>query len=53
MASYVESALTKGEQIVYQGKVSLWSMTPLFILGVLFIAFYGIGLLISIKKCTG
>jgi uncharacterized membrane protein YdbT with pleckstrin-like domain len=45
MASYVESALTKGEQVVYQGKVSLWSMTFLFLLGLLFIGFYGLGLL--------
>ena len=45
MASYVESALTKGEQVMYQGKVSLWSLAPLFLLGLLFLAFYGLGLL--------
>jgi uncharacterized membrane protein YdbT with pleckstrin-like domain len=45
MASYVESALTKGEQVMYQGKVSIWSLAPLFLLGLLFLAFYGFGLL--------
>lgn len=45
MASYVESALTKGEQVVYQGKVSIWSLAPLLLLGLIFIAFYGLGLL--------
>lgn len=45
MASYVESALTKGEQVVYQGKVSIWSLMPLLLLGLIFLAFYGLGLL--------
>lgn len=45
MASYVESALTKGEQVVYQGKVSIWSLAPLLLLGFIFLAFYGLGLL--------
>ena len=45
MASYVEGALTKGEQVVYQGKVSTWSLVPLLLLGLIFLAFYGLGLL--------
>jgi uncharacterized membrane protein YdbT with pleckstrin-like domain len=45
MASYVESVLTKGEKVVYQGKVSIWSLTPLFFIGLIFIALYGLGLL--------
>ncbi|MFN3885303.1 MAG: PH domain-containing protein, partial [Rhodocyclaceae bacterium] len=45
MASYVESALTKGEQVVYQGKVSIWSLMPLLLLGLVFLFFYGLGLL--------
>ena len=45
MASYVESALTKGEQVVYQGKVSIWSLVPLLLLGLIFLAVYGLGLL--------
>lgn len=45
MASYVENALTKGEQVVYQGKVSIWSLLPLLLLGLIFLAVYGLGLL--------
>ncbi|GHT82875.1 hypothetical protein AGMMS49543_08660 [Betaproteobacteria bacterium] len=45
MASYVESALTKGEQVVYQGKISIWSLVPLLLLGLIFLAVYGLGLL--------
>lgn len=45
MGSYVEGALTKGEQVVHQGKVSLWSLLPLLLLGLLFIWAYGLGLL--------
>jgi uncharacterized membrane protein YdbT with pleckstrin-like domain len=45
MASYVESALTKGEQVVYQGKVSIWSLVPLILLGLVFLMFWGLGLL--------
>jgi len=45
MASYVESALTKGEQVVYQGKVSIWSLVPLIPLGLVFLMFWGLGLL--------
>lgn len=45
MATYVESTLTKGEKVAYQGKVSLWSLAPLFILGLVFMSFYGLGLL--------
>ena len=45
MASYVEGALTKGEQVIYQGKVSIWSLVPLLLLGLVFLAFWGLGLL--------
>lgn len=45
MASYIESALTKDEKVVYQGKISLWSLLPLIVLGLIFISFYGLGLL--------
>jgi uncharacterized membrane protein YdbT with pleckstrin-like domain len=45
MASYVEGALTKGEQVVYQGKVSVWFLVPLLLLWLIFLAFYGLGLL--------
>lgn len=45
MASYVENTLTKGEQVVYQGKVSLWSLAPHIVLGLLLLTFFGLGLL--------
>ncbi len=45
MSSYIESALTKGEYLVYQGKVSLWSLVPLFIFGLILLGLKGLGLL--------
>jgi len=36
MASYVQGSLTNGEQVIYQGKVSVWSLLPLIILGFIF-----------------
>ena len=45
MASYIEGNLTKGEQVVYQGKVSIWSLLPLLLLGLIFLSFFGLGLL--------
>jgi uncharacterized membrane protein YdbT with pleckstrin-like domain len=45
MGSYVEGALTKGEHVVYQGKVSIWSLAPLLLLGLIFLPFFGLGLL--------
>lgn len=45
MGSYIESAITNGEKIVYQGKTSVWSLMPLIVLGLLFVGFFGIGLL--------
>lgn len=45
MASYVESALSNGEQVIYQGKVSIWSLIPLILVGFVFLLFWGLGLL--------
>jgi len=45
MASYIENALIKDEKIIYTGNVSLWSLAPLIILGFLFLAFFGFGLI--------
>lgn len=45
MASYIESALTKGEQVIYQGRVSVWSQGPLLLLGLILLMFYGLGLI--------
>ena len=45
MAGYIENALIKDEKIIYTGNISLWSFSPLIILGFLLLAVYGIGLL--------
>ena len=48
MASYIEGALIKDEKVIYTGNISLWSLAPLIILGVLFLAAYGLGLIFFI-----
>lgn len=45
MSSYVESVIGSGEKIEYEAKISLWSMLPLFLLGLLLVWFYGLGLI--------
>lgn len=45
MASYIEGALIKDEKVICTGKVSLWSEAPLIILGVLFLAAWGFGII--------
>jgi uncharacterized membrane protein YdbT with pleckstrin-like domain len=45
MASYIESTLIEGEQIVYTGHVSLWSLTPLILLGLVLLPLFGVGLI--------
>lgn len=45
MASYVESTLINDEKVIYTGKISLWSLLPLFIIGLIFLPFAGIGLI--------
>lgn len=39
MASYIDSALIKDEKVIYTGHISLWSLAPLIILGVLLLPF--------------
>lgn len=43
--SYVKSALTTDESIQHSGKISLWSMLPLFVMGLLTLPLFGFGLL--------
>ena len=45
MSAYMESVVGSGEQVQYQAKVSLWSMLPLFLLGLVLLPFYGLGLI--------
>lgn len=43
--SYVENALLQGERIIYKGEISIWSLLPLIIIGLLLMAANGIGLI--------
>jgi uncharacterized membrane protein YdbT with pleckstrin-like domain len=45
MSSYVQSVMSSGEMIQYEAKVSIWSMMPLFIIGLILLPLYGLGLL--------
>lgn len=45
MSSYVQSVIGKDEKVEYEGKVSLWSLLPLFVLGLLTIWIFGLGLI--------
>lgn len=45
MGSYIEGALIKDEKVIYTGHVSLWSLAPLIVLGLLTVAFFGLGLI--------
>ena len=43
MSNYVENTLIKDEKVIYTGKISLWSLLPLFLIGLLLLPI-GIGL---------
>jgi uncharacterized membrane protein YdbT with pleckstrin-like domain len=45
MASYVQNTLINDEKVIYEAKVSLWSMMPSFIVGLVLLPLFGIGLL--------
>jgi uncharacterized membrane protein YdbT with pleckstrin-like domain len=49
MASYVEGALVKGENIVHVGHISLWSLFHLLALGTVLLPVFGLGLIFLIK----
>ncbi|MBF6615482.1 MAG: PH domain-containing protein [Candidimonas sp.] len=46
MAAYVDKVLTKGEKVLYQGRVSAWSLMSEFIFGLVTLPFFGFGALI-------
>ncbi len=57
MGSYVESVISSGENVIYQARVSFWSMLPYFVVGLLLLPLYGLGLLFWLAaviryKCT-
>ncbi len=45
MGSYVRSSIMPGEQIMYEGRLSIWSLLPLIILGFLLLFLWGLGLI--------
>ncbi|MBA6254409.1 MULTISPECIES: PH domain-containing protein [unclassified Colwellia] len=45
MGSYVISNLIKDEEVVYEGKTSVWSLLPKILIGLLLLPVYGIGLI--------
>ena len=49
MTSYVEGALTQGEQVVHVGHVSWWALWHLLVLGVLLLPAFGLGLVFLIQ----
>jgi uncharacterized membrane protein YdbT with pleckstrin-like domain len=48
MATYVESALTQGERIVYVGRLSWWTQFWYLLLGVVLLPAFGLGLVLLI-----
>lgn len=49
MASYIEESLTRGEKVIYDGKISLWSLVPYIFFGLITFVLpnhlYGMGLI--------
>ncbi len=45
MTSYVQSTLIAEEKVIYEAKISIWSLLPLLVSGFFFLFFWGIGLL--------
>ncbi len=44
MATYIERALTSGEHVVYQARLSLWSESGNILLGIVLLPVVGVGL---------
>lgn len=44
MASYVQSTLINDEKVIYEAKISIWSLLPLFLVGLIFLFAWGLGL---------
>lgn len=48
MASYVDSVLTAGEKILYRGRISHWSLWQYYLIGVLLLPLFGLGLVVFV-----
>jgi len=49
MGSYVERNLMQGEQVVYEGHVSLWHLAPRIVAGIVLTPLFGLGLLVLLN----
>ena len=49
MASYIQNTLIKDEKVIYEGKISIWSLIPLFVVGLILLPVFGLGLLFWIE----
>jgi uncharacterized membrane protein YdbT with pleckstrin-like domain len=45
MSSYIKNTLILNEEVIYEGKISIWSQIDLVIFGIILLPFFGIGLL--------
>lgn len=45
MANYVQSTLIPNEKVIYEAKISVWSLSPLLVVGFFFMFLWGLGLL--------
>ncbi len=44
MTSYIDGALIKDERVMYVGHISLWSLAPLILIGLLTVGLFGFGI---------
>ena len=49
MGSYVERNLMQGEQVVYEGHVSLWHLAPRIVACIVLTPLFGLGLLVLLN----
>lgn len=45
VASYVQNTLIGDEKVIYEGKISIWSLFPYVIVGLIFLPFFGLGMI--------
>lgn len=48
MASYVDSVLISGENVLHRGRVSLWPHALKILLGILLLPAFGLGLVLLV-----
>jgi uncharacterized membrane protein YdbT with pleckstrin-like domain len=52
MTSYVDDVLINDERVMYRARISVWSLWPLILLGLVLLPVYGIGLLLWLWAWT-